>query len=129
MVHDVVAALCRLHLEDGAGAWPPRSKREQGWPVPLRPYREIYAMMSSHFATTDPSANDDINAKRRAGFRAHMRCVLASRIDLPAVEAVSAREVTFENDSSTNVNEASFFPRNACNRFSSCIAYSRQAYQ
>ncbi|KAK8137552.1 hypothetical protein PG984_003045 [Apiospora sp. TS-2023a] len=80
-------------------------------------------MTSPHFATTDPSADDDINAKRRAGFRAHMRCLLASRINLPAVEAVLAREVKFENDDDLDdVEEAPFFPRDAYNGFYPCIA-------
>ncbi|KAK7911092.1 hypothetical protein PG985_013573 [Apiospora marii] len=69
-VYDLVAAFCRPSREDGAGAWPPRSEHEQVWSVPLRPHRGIYAMMSPYFATTDPSVDDDIIAKRRAGFRA-----------------------------------------------------------
>lgn len=42
-------------------------------------------MMSPHFATADPSVDNDINAKRRAGFRAKMRGLFTNRVDLSAV--------------------------------------------
>lgn len=99
------------------GAWPPRSKHEQGWPVPPRPYREIYAMTPPHFATTDPLIDDDVLAKCRAEFRAHMRGLLTTHITLSTVEAVLTRVMKMGD-----VADGSLFPRGAYSGFYSCMA-------
>lgn len=117
--HDVHSAFMKLVNDDGAGDWPPRANHDD-WPIPLRPYKEVYFTMSPFLATADPSTDDEWNKTRCLEFRSRMQALLTDRIDIEAVER------TLQTVASGNWDS---FPRDRYNGFYACIACLRHAYR
>lgn len=117
--HDVLSAFLKLVDDDGAGHWPPKANHDE-WPLPLRPYKDIYLMMAPSLVTADPSRDDELNRKRRQEFRSRMEALLTDCIDIEAAESSLAAVAAGDWDS---------FSREAYNGFYSCIACLRHAYR
>ncbi len=117
--HGVHSAFMRLVYDDGAGSWPPRATHDE-FPLALRPYREIYAVLAPLLATANPSLDDECNRVRIKEFRSRMQVLLTGRIDMNA--ARSALEAVQSGNWDA-------FPRDAYNGFYSCIACLRHAYR
>jgi len=119
--HETAARLAELIHKDGAGTWPPTSNYDHSsWPMPLRPYLDIYYEMAPLLATSNPSLDDDINKVRIDYFRSRQATLLDDHVDLDAVtELLKAAES----------GRWDVFPRDVYNAFYCCIAWHRHAYR
>ncbi|RKK82356.1 hypothetical protein BFJ69_g3281 [Fusarium oxysporum] len=118
--HETAAALLQLVDTDGAGSWPPRTTHGSNWPVALQPYHEIYLELLPLLSSTEPSLDDEVNNKKRSGYREIMRKLFADRINLAKVEGILAQAAAGNWD---------ICSRHAYNGFYSCIGVSRHAYR
>lgn len=116
--HETAIWLQTLIQTDGAGDWPPRAVHGMQWPEPLRPYHEIYSVMSPKLASTEHLTNDEANISRHEKFRSQMAALLRAQVDLTAVESVLHGPIP-----------GTGFSREACNGFFACIAYCRHAFR
>lgn len=92
--HEVAETLNELIQKDGAGSWPPNTKHTHiTWPLPLRPYKEIYFELAPLLPQAEPSLDDKVNIARIAEFRQRFRMLLRERVDLVEVKKVKSLEI------------------------------------
>lgn len=111
--------LLELFDNDGAGAWPPKANHDS-WPMALRPYKDIYLELLPLLPAAEPSLDDNVNSKRRNGYRSLMRKLLGERIDVAQVEQILA---------AAEAGNWDVLPRDAYNGFYACVAVCRHAYR
>jgi hypothetical protein len=117
--HELTWAFRELIERDGAGSWPPKASYDN-WPIPLRPYKEIYFELAPLLPTPEPSLDDAVNMQRIEKYRSLMRKLLSDRIDRVKVEEILvAAEAGNSND----------FSRDAYNGFYCAIALLRHAFR
>ncbi|KAF1832326.1 hypothetical protein BDW02DRAFT_640868 [Decorospora gaudefroyi] len=119
--HVVAEILDDMIQKDGAGSWPPNANHEHStWPVPLRPFKEIYLELAALLPQATPSLDDKVNTARIEAFRRRFRDSLRERVNLaeviPLLQAADAGRWVV-------------FPRDVYNAFYCCIAVSRHAFR
>lgn len=115
---ETASVLLELFDKDRAGAWPPKANHEL-WPMPLRPYKDIYLELVPMLPATEPSLDDNVNNERRNRYRSLMRRLLKERINIAEVEQIMA---------AIEARNWDVLPRDAYNGFYACIAVCRHAY-
>lgn len=116
---ETASVLLELFDKDGAGAWPPKANHDL-WPMPLRPYKDIYLELVPMLPAAEPSLDDNVNNERRNRYRSLMRKLLKERINIAEVEQIMA---------AVEAGNWDVLPRDAYNGFYACVAVCRHAYR
>lgn len=116
---ETASVLLELFDKDGAGAWPPKANHEL-WPMPLRPYKDIYLELVPMLPTAEPLLDDNVNNERRNRYCSLMRKFLKERINIAEVEQIMA---------AIEVGNWDVLPQDAYNGFYACVAVCRHAYR
>lgn len=120
-LHETAAVLSDLIQKDGAGSWPPKATHvHHSWPLPLRPYKEVFLLMSPYLAYSEASLDDEVNKLRISKFRAKFSALLEERINLDEVKLLLEAAEAGRWDA---------LSRDVYNAFYSCIAICRHAYR